>query len=128
MVYHSIYGERVRYKLNKTTLLRQNFARRCREKYLYPVIITELVGGESLLSKDLELSAEGYLTLSNLNSYLREKFKLAQNEGILIYCETKNEELILPSLSQSVDLIYKENMNEVDRNLYLIVAKQEMYG
>lgn len=59
MVYHSIYGERVKYKLNKTTLLRQNFARKCREKYLYPVVITELIGKQSILYKDLELPCEG---------------------------------------------------------------------
>ena len=74
------------------------------------------------------MSVEGHLTLANLNCYIREKFKLKLNEGILIYCETKNEEMILPSLSQPIDLLYKENMNEIDRMLYLIVTKQEVFG
>lgn len=128
MVYHSIYGERVRYRINKPILLRQRFSRTCREQYKYPVIITEFVGKDSLLSKDLEMPIEGHITLANLNSYLREKFKLAYNEGILIYSETKNEKLVLPQLSQTIDSLYRENMNEVDRNLYLILQKQEMYG
>lgn len=128
MVYHSVYGERVRYKINKPILSRKQFSKSCREKFLYPVIVTELVGNDNMINKDLELSTEGHLSLSNLNSYLREKFKLTQNEGILVYCETKNEQLILPSLSQTIDVLYKENMNEIDRNLYLIVTKQEMYG
>lgn len=128
MVYHSIYGERVRYRINTSTSLRQKFSRSCREKYIFPVIVTELLGNDGVLSKDIELPIEGHITLANLNSYLRQKFKLGYNEGILIYSESKNEKLILPPLSKTIELLYKENMNEVDRNLYIIIQKQEMYG
>lgn len=128
MVYHSVYGERVRYKVNKPTILRHKFSRKARSQYLYPTVITTLLGKEELNAEDIELTLEGHLTLSNLSYYLREKIKLTQNEGLLIFCETKDGALILPSLSQNIDYLYKQNRDDLDRILYLIIKKQEMYG